>query len=133
MCLCLQHVNAQNENIKNYQLASSSMSTGRELGTAIYVHNKVTYNKINFNQSKFQISAVRLHLPDNKFITICNIYNQPNENYDLGEIPNILSRFEQPILLLGDFNAHSPLWDNSAEDADGPGRKIEDLIVNSNY
>ena len=109
------------------------MSTGRELGTAIYVHNKVTYNKINFNQSKFQISAVRLHLPDNKFITICNIYNQPNENYDLGEIPNILSRFEQPILLVGDFNAHSPLWDNSAEDADGPGRKIEDLIVNSNY
>ena len=103
------------------------------MGTAIYVHNKITYDNIILNDPLFQISAIRLHLPDNKKITLCNLYNQPNQNYDLNLLPTMLSNIPQPVLLVGDFNAHHPLWDESTINADSNGNKIEQLIINSNY
>ena len=54
MCICIQHVGEYDKNIKNYQLACQSPRTNGELGTMIYVHNRVTYDKIQFNANSFQ-------------------------------------------------------------------------------
>ena len=47
MCLCIQHVGDHDKNIKNYKLACKSLTTNGELGTAVYVHNKITYENLN--------------------------------------------------------------------------------------
>ncbi|XP_064101838.1 uncharacterized protein LOC135212399 [Macrobrachium nipponense] len=43
----------------------------------------------------------------------------------MAQLSNILSQFNEPILVLGDFNAHHPLWDASTIDSDraGSGRR----------
>ena len=116
MCICLQHVNTPIPSIGKYNLASSISGEGL-LGTAIYVHNKVTYDKITIGTNMFQISSIRLHLRNKTSFMICNIYNQPNKNYDMAQLPNILSQFNEPILVLGDFNAHHPLWNANITEA----------------
>ena len=107
-CICIQHMNTPVQNIGIYILAVSSLPNYSSLGTAIYVHKKVTCDKIHNSKSLLQVSALRLHLPGNK-ITICNLYNQPNQNYDLKQLPSLLSKLQQPLLIVVDFNAHHPL------------------------
>lgn len=133
MSICIQHVNNPIPSIGKYFLASSSIPGERLLGTAIYIHGDLTYDKIVMNDNVLQISAVRLHLPNKTNITLCNLYNQPSENYDLGQLANILNLFQEPILLMGDFNAHHPLWDVNITDADRAGEEIEKLILNHDY
>ena len=79
MCICLQHINTPIQLIGRYTLASSTSGEGL-LGTAIYVHNQITYDKVAVGNNIFQISSIRLHLRNKTSFMICNIYNQPNEN-----------------------------------------------------
>ena len=133
MCICLQHANDPIQTIGNYSLASKSTPEVGNLGTAIYVHNKITYDNVAINDTLFQITAIRLHLHDNTIITLCNLYNQPNQNYNLDQLPNLLSNLQQPILIVGDFNAHHQLWDINTQNADQAGMQIEQMIINNNY
>ena len=89
--------------------------------------------KINIIDNIFQISAIKLYLPNKKGITLCDLHNQPSQNYDLSQLPNILSQFQDPVLIMGDFNAHHPLWDINITDADQAGEKIEQFITNKDY
>ena len=127
MSICLQHVNTPVPSIGKYFLASSSIPGEGLLGTSIYVHSNLTYDKITINNNILQISAIKLHIPNNT-ITLCNLYNQPNGNHNLNQMPNILNQFQEPLLIMGDFNAHHPLWDNNVSNADRAGENIENLI-----
>ena len=49
-------------NIGKYYLASSSIPEDGNLGTAIYVHNKIFHDKITINSAELQISAIKLQL-----------------------------------------------------------------------
>ncbi|KAG5869488.1 hypothetical protein JTB14_003589 [Gonioctena quinquepunctata] len=46
------------------------------------------------------------------------------------EIQNILHQLPEPALIMGDFNAHSPLW--GSETRDSRGRRIEILLEQEN-
>ena len=131
MVLCLQHANSTISSIKNYSLASHSIPNADNLGTAIYIHNRVTYDHIQINTSEFQISGVRLHLNNKKF-SLYNIYNQPSCDYDLQNLSNILPNINEDFLLVGDFNAHNPLWDSSITDCDTNGSRLEQVVLNHN-
>ena len=52
--------------------------------------------------------AVQVHL--HKLITICSIYLPPSLTYQQHDLDNLYQQLPQPVLLLGDFNAHSTLW-----------------------
>ena len=133
MCICVQHVGTHKFSVKNYQLACRSPTKIDELGTAIFVHNKVTFEPIQLQAGPLQASALKLHLPDNRNITLCNIYNQPSHHYDLALLPQILNQCSQPLLLMGDFNAHHPLWDDNCIQADTPGLLLENLLNADGY
>ena len=92
--ICLQHVNSPIPSIGKYSLAVTSRPEEGNLGTAIYIHHKVFYDKITINQNDFQISAIRVQLDNQKFI-ICNMYNQPNKNYDLKNLQALLGNFSE--------------------------------------
>ena len=128
LCLCLQHMGTSNLNIKNYQLASQSVGNNNELGTAIYVHNEVIFDKIDVTNSEFQYTATTLKPTNGTTFTILNVYNQPLFHYNFNNLKRIINSLPKPILLMGDLNAHNPMWDESCTNADEAGKKIEDMI-----
>ena len=131
MAICLQHTNEVTPSIANYTLASNSVPSIGTLGTAIYIHNNVTYDKIQINSSELQLSGVKLYIGNNK-INLYNIYNQPSCNYDMKNLPNIIPNIQEPFLLVGDFNAHNPLWSSDCNDSDNNGSVIEQIMISHN-
>ena len=131
MAICLQHVNDVIPSIANYSLASNSVPSIDTLGTAIYIHNSVTYDKIQINTSEFQVSGVKLHINNCK-INLYNVYNQPSCNYDMKNLPNSIPNIQEDFLLVGDFNAHNPLWSSNCTDSDTNGTVLEQVMINNN-
>ena len=132
MCICLQHVGLNPIPVRYYQVASSSPTGNGKLGTAIYVHNKITFELLELPVSNYQITAIKLNLPDNNIITICNLYNQPEFGSNFVDLPDIVNNLPHPLMLVGDFNAHNPLWNDSYV-SDRSGNNLEDFILNNNF
>jgi len=66
---------------------------------------------------KMEFLTVRFHLiPACKpllyvlLFTVCSIYLPPTTKYDNAVIDHFITQLPSPVLLLGDFNAHSHLW-----------------------
>ena len=132
LAICLQHTNETIPKIGNYNLAAHSIPDVNTLGTAIYVNNRITYDNILIHNSEFQLSGIKLHLNTSTFY-LYNIYNQPSCHYDLQNLPQIIPNITDDFILVGDFNAHSPIWDSFCTEADSPGNKIEHMIDHHNF
>ena len=132
MCICTQHVGKANIQIKNYKLAMQSSTGNGELGTAIYVHSKATYDTLKVNSSSFQPSAIALNIPGAQKLNILNMYNQPSFHYNLNELKGLVKSISHPKLVLGDMNSHSPIWNARCKKADRGGMKIEELMQEDN-
>ena len=132
ICICLQHLGKYNIDLKNYKLASESIHNNNELGTAIYVHNDVIYDKINVQSSYFQYTVTSIKIDLVEKFTICNLYNQPIFNYNFEELKRILTSLPKPLLVVGDLNAHSPVWDDNCRAADNQGLKVEEILEQYN-
>ena len=132
MCICLQHLGKYDIKVKEYQLASQSRNVVGELGTAIYVHNSITYQKLTINNPHFQHSSIALDVPGKGIINIINFYNQPKFNYNINNLIDIINLVDSPKIILGDVNCHSPLWDPNTGVPDNNARKIEDLLEKKN-
>ena len=131
MAICLQHTNETIPSIANYTLASNSIHSNNNLGTAIYIHKNVTCDKIQIDTSEFQLSGVKLHI-NNSSINLYNMYNQPSCNYNIQNFLNVIPNIQEDFLLVGDFNAHSPIWDANCFDCDNNGSVIEQAMTNLN-
>ena len=132
MAVCLQHTNGTVPTIANYTLASSSVPNADTLGTAIYIHNKLIYTKVQTNSSELQLSGVKLHMNKDDNFDLYNIYNQPSCNYNLQNLSNIIPNIKENFLLVGDFNAHNPLWNSNITECDTNGLKVEQVMANNN-
>ena len=134
MCICVQHIGPNAIPVRNYQIACCSPTSDGRLGTAIYVHNRLSFKVLtpSVHQYPYQMTAIELFLPDSNKITICNIYNQPDFNSNFEDLPQLVNNFSHPVLLVGDFNAHHPLWDE-LHNVDSKGVNIESFILNSNF
>ena len=75
--------------------------------------------------TNLQAVAIRCQL--HKLITICSLYLPPSTNIAIDEIQELISQLPPPFLLLGDFNARSPIWGDST--TNGKGRIIESLLL----
>ena len=61
-------------------------------------------------------------------ITICNVY-LPHFTWTRNDLEHLISQLPTPYLILGDFNAHNPLWGSNHRD---PRGKIVEDIINDN-
>ncbi|XP_055932969.1 uncharacterized protein LOC129962991 [Argiope bruennichi] len=59
-------------------------------------------------------------------ITVCSIYLSPNVSIDQKDINSLLNELPHPLILVGDFNGHSPLW--GSERVNFRGKQIVELI-----
>ena len=96
-------------------------------GALVAVRHSVPHDPIDL-RSDLQAVAVKLHAGDLK--SLCSLYLPPDAPVTLGELCNLIAQLPAPTLLLGDFNAHNPLWfDNSL---DARGRLVQSAIETEN-
>ena len=96
-------------------------------GVALLVSNDFPHNHIPLN-TNIQAIAVQIHI--RQLTTICSIYLPPNDTLRQHDLNSLIMQLPAPFLILGDFNAHSPLWGNP--DTNSRGQIIEDFITSNN-
>ena len=131
IAICLQHTNYDLPNIGNYYRVSNFNCQNNELGTAIYINKKASCNPVSINDNCCQMTAIELVLEKQKTINLYNMYNQPNKNYNLNAIKRNI-KHSKNLLLVGDLNAHSPLWDIKRITADKKGKTLEKYVDQNN-
>ena len=107
--LCLQEtlVKGQDINLRQFSCLYSTpvVRDGRAHGgSAVFVRKTVPHSPVTIT-SPLQAVAVRvsLHRP----ITVCSIYFPASSPINLNDLDALLTQLPSPIILLGDFNAHS--------------------------
>jgi hypothetical protein len=63
-------------------------------------------------------------------LTICNIYLPNQKQFTTANIEQIIQQFPTPYIILGDFNAYSPLW--GSDKTNPRGKAIEKLLEKDN-
>ena len=97
-------------------------------GVSVLVRNCVAHSFLPL-VTDLQAVAVRCHL--NALYSVCSLYLPPPLNITTADLENLISQLPAPFLLLGDFNARSPLWGDSVTNA--KGRVIETLLLHNPY
>ena len=96
---------------------------------------KDVYEKVNTDLDKHtEWNAVEIPMTPHHKLRLTNIYIPPDnprciDNEDAITMENWPCKGND--ILLGDFNAHSSLWDDSTDASDRRGRKIEDWIADT--
>ena len=92
-------------------------------GSSILIRNDIIHSPVKLS-TNLQAVAVKITL---SFVfTICSIYAPPNKYIDIKELEHLLSQIPEPVMILGDFNAHNPLWGSNTQTP--KGRMIETFI-----
>ena len=63
-------------------------------------------------------------------VTICSVYLPPSLKWRKADIEDLVNQLPPPVLILGDFNAHSTSW--GCTNTDSKGKVIEDFLLQSN-
>jgi len=110
----------------SYHVYSKNISDGHPSGgVSTFIHNSIPHSVIPLNTT-LQAQATLLTL--DQTITICNIYLPPNINTDFIELDNLVQQLPSPYILLGDLNAHHPMWGCCHQNI--KGNLVEQLLLN---
>ena len=99
--------------IKGYtphHVTSVGPAGGPAGGVTILVRRGILASKVRLN-TNLQAVAVRVTL--NKPITLCSLYIPPHQIISRETLQDLVEQLPSPFLLLGDFNAHNPIWGSS--------------------
>ena len=122
-----------NFSLFNYSLYRYDETDGerRHGGTALYINNDYVHDFIILNTPLQAVACtIRLH---GRNIDICSIYIPPNADNNTLErnLNDLVTQFRHPFLLLGDFNAHSPMWGRDTGVSDQRGEIVERFLDNN--
>jgi hypothetical protein len=101
-------------------------------GLAILIRSDVTYLEHDlqpFPQGFLEVCAVKIYLRNNIPFSILNVYN-PNKNVLPQEFNHYFLQLEPHCLIIGDFNAHSPIWE-PGKTPNHSGRSLENILLNN--
>ena len=133
-CVCLQETLIRNRVFppSGYNIITSTPTRDddHERGTAILIKNNIFHQTLTLN-TNLQAVAARVNI--GKIFTICSLY-LPHIIYTKQDLTNLIDQLQPPFLLLGDFNAKSPIWGGGTViAADARGRIVEDLLFSYQY
>lgn len=114
----------------NYSLYRNDETEGerRHGGVALYINNDYVHSQIPLNTTLQAVACtVRLN---GRNMDICSLYLPPSIDNNTLEtnLNHLVSQFHHPFLLLGDFNAHNPMWGRDATASDERGDIIERFL-----
>lgn len=121
IAFCLQetHLNNSHSNIlRRFQVFRRdrpllSHSSG---GVAIVVQPSTPCVEVPLNTT---LEAVAVRVLLDRLITVCSLYIPPSYPVSREELESLHDQLPQPALILGDFNAHNPLWGSRRRDTRG--------------
>ena len=127
--ICLQETKlapTMTSSIKGYAVFRKDVhsTTIAHGGVLIAVHHSLPARPLLLN-SPLQATAVRVHL-DHREITVCSLYLPPGTSLSVTELRRLLQELPAPVLVVGDFNAHSSAW--GCDDTNPRGRILENFI-----
>ena len=105
---------------RGYALLKGNCPAGE---AALLINQRVVHTELTLNST---LHAVAATVTLNKTFTICSIYLTPGESITKLNLENLIDQLPRPFLLLGDFNAHSPVWGDSRRD--GRRKLIESFL-----
>ncbi|XP_067654454.1 uncharacterized protein [Haliotis asinina] len=103
--------------------------TGRTGGRLVtFVANNCTSSVVVSEVGSLETQVISVTLANSKEIKIANVYHRTAEPTNIHELNKLIDLVGHSGLILGDFNAHSPLWDEGAKHSDCFGRMVEDWV-----
>ena len=113
----------------NYEIFNSPPPAGERAhgGAAIIVSKSLQHSSISLNTT---LQAVAISVLLDRMITVCSLYLPPDLNFNISDVQILIDQLPAPFILLGDFNAHNPLW--GGQILDNKGKIIEDLLDSNN-
>ena len=126
--ICLQEtmINRLSYNLGlNYSFYGSLPVLGNRAtgGSAIVVKSNITHE---FLPLRTAIQAVAIKVTLKKQYTICSVYLEPGSQITIQDLQDLINQLPHPFLILGDLNAHSPLW--FSDTSNNMGKLIEQLF-----
>lgn len=129
--ICLQETKLSSEDFKIRKFTKYHHINQNNLiasgGASIFVKDQLPQREIKLN-TNLQAKAVRVST--HKAVTYCSVYLPPGDKVSLGQLKDLHNQLPPPFLILGDFNAHSPLWGNQTQDT--RGKVVEDFLFQTN-
>lgn len=130
MCLQETHLNSKNTNFLNRYMVFRKDRVGcthSSGGVAIIALKSLACHPISLN-TVLEAVAIRTII-FNKLITVCSVYISPDFSLVSSDFEALVDQLPEPYILIGDLNAHNPLWGSSRTDA--RGRLIEKFLTSS--
>lgn len=127
IAIALQETHLKNNQmikIKNYKSYSKNSDHVRASGgVALLVQEGIKHKPIRLN-THLQAIACQIHTP--KEYTFVSIYLPFDIRPSMRELSHLIQQLPAPFIIMGDFNAHNPIWGSLTRDT--RGKVIEDLI-----
>ena len=101
----------------------SSLRRHTSRGVALLIKKNILFSEIHLNTT---LEAVAARISLLKPVTVCSIYLSPSIPITIQQLSDLMDQLPKPVLILGDFNSHSPLWGDDV--LDSRGKIIEDFI-----
>jgi len=96
-------------------------------GVSLLIKKNIPHSQILL---KTPLQAVAATVSCHRPISVCSIYIPPNSVLNTKDMEDLLIQLPSPRLIMGDFNAHSPVW--GGDNLDARGRIIEEFVSNNN-
>ena len=136
-CVCLQELKLSNSslpfNISKLYKTYSKLPDNNLIpkgGSMIALKTNIPHNQITLNTA---LQAVAVSLPTGELKSICSVYLPPNDPVTEDQLLNLTTQLPKPALIVGDFNAHNPLWYDQNLDERGEIvqnlTETEDLLI----
>lgn len=112
---CIQETKLKENNLPNFKnfktfYKNKLTDTIAHGGVAFIISNSIACSEVKL-QSNLKVIAIEIYNPIK--MTIINLYlDKKIRSYDL---ENIIKQIKQPFIILGDLNAHNPLWGSKKE------------------
>lgn len=130
VCLCETFIKKYEPKFIGY-LCHWYHRVGHKGGLAVLVRRDIPCKEktlIPFRTQNLELQCIEVFLKQ-QWIAIVNVYN-PNLNISLEELRHYCSQITGEMIMIGDFNAHSPTWDSRGR-TNATGKALEELLANS--
>lgn len=117
-----------NFTIKKYKSYLKNVATGpgenARGGVGLFIKSHISSYQIKLQTT---LQAVAASVKIRGRITVCSLYLPPGELVTKQELQSLLDQLPKPFIIMGDFNAHHPMWFDTRP-MDPRGETIVQLI-----
>ena len=99
----------------------------QEVFVTLYINKSFLFSEIKLDTD---LQAVSVTVSAKKTLPVCNVYLPPSLDVNFSDLEHLVKQLPAPFVLIGDIDAHPPLWDDVRQDS--RGQMIEKLLNDYN-